>query len=287
MARLVNILVLVFTFLLGGSLPASAATEKRDIVLLLENSQSMQENDPEFLTQKLALNLINGLRGNTQIAIILFDGGTSVAMPLVPVSQETRDALAANLDKLSYSGRFRNSAAGMERALYELKIYGRPEAEKAIILLTNGPIETGDKKRDRDFSRWMQEYLAQEAAETGVKVFGIAFTEAADFHLIQILAHTTGGTYYRAPQAADLQAAFNRIRKAITPTSAAPAVPAIDIPGLAADSPSSQVESPVSESTENSAAPLSAENRLLSPPSKRLKRVPLHPCGILLGYSPM
>lgn len=261
MARLVNTSVFILTFLLwASSPPASAAIEKKDIILLLENSQSMQENDPEFLTQKFVLNFINGLRGDSQIAIILFDGGTSVAMPLVPVSQKTRDALVTNLDKLTYTGRFRNSAAGMERALYELKNFGRPQAEKAIILLTNGPIETGDEKRDRDFSRWMQEYLAHEAAEAGIKVFGIAFTEAADFHLLQILAHTTGGTYYRAPQAVDLQSAFNRIRKVITPTSTAPAAPAIDIPKLK--------EPPVPESTESPQAPLGAENQLPSPPQQ-------------------
>lgn len=268
MARLVTTLVLIFIFSLWGGTAAAVTTEKRDIVLLLENSQSMQENDPEFLLRKSALNFIEGLSGDTQIAIILFDGGTSVAMPLVPVSQKTRDALSANLDKLTYAGRFRNSAAGMERALYELKTYGRPEAEKAIVLMSDGHIDTGDEKRDRDFSRWMQEYLTNEATEAGIKVFGIAFTEAADFHLIHILTHATGGTYYRAPGAADLQAALNRIRKAITATSTATATPSIDIPED--DTPFFQArppaEPPMAEplAGESTAPALTAEKQLPS-----------------------
>ncbi|MFT5176504.1 MAG: pSer/pThr/pTyr-binding forkhead associated (FHA) protein, partial [Gammaproteobacteria bacterium] len=76
-------------------------------------------------------------------------------------------------------------------------------------------------------ARWMKSTLADEAADRGVRIFGIAFTDNADFELIQTLASRTGGEYYRAYTAADIDGVFTKIRDRLSSlaTSAQPARP--------------------------------------------------------------
>ena len=54
-------------------------------------------------------------------------------------------------------------------------------------------------------SKWMREDLAADAFDNQIKVIGIAFTEAADFQLIQSISQQTSGKYFRVLAAEDLQ----------------------------------------------------------------------------------
>ncbi|MCH8263711.1 MAG: FHA domain-containing protein, partial [Proteobacteria bacterium] len=64
-------------------------------------------------------------------------------------------------------------------------------------------------------TKWLKEDLAADAADAGIKIFGIAFTENADFELIQSLAQKTDGEYYRALMADDLQNVFSKLHTLI------------------------------------------------------------------------
>jgi hypothetical protein len=117
---------------------------------------------------------------------------------------------------VDYSGNYTNSPAAIERALYELKEHGRKEAQKAIIFMTDGIIATGDKQKDREGEQALRGELAEQSKASGVRIFGIAFTEEADYLLIQALSQKTGGDYYRALKAEDIAGVFSRIREAIS-----------------------------------------------------------------------
>ena len=106
--------------------------------------------------------------------------------------------LEATLSALDYSGQRTDSPAGIERALYELRVRGREDARKAIVFLTDGRIDTGDARRDEDAARWLREDLGGESADGDVRIFGIAFTEAANYQRMQALALRTSASYYRA-----------------------------------------------------------------------------------------
>ncbi|MFB3116944.1 MAG: FHA domain-containing protein, partial [Gammaproteobacteria bacterium] len=68
---------------------------------------------------------------------------------------------------------------------------------------------------DLEKTKWLKEDLAADAADAGIKIFGIAFTENADFELIQSLAQKTDGEYYRALMADDLQNVFSKLHTLI------------------------------------------------------------------------
>jgi hypothetical protein len=53
--------------------------------------------------------------------------------------------------------------------------------------------------------------LALQAQQSGIRIFGIALSEGADFQLMQSVAHTTGGEYFRVLAAADIPSTFEKI----------------------------------------------------------------------------
>lgn len=192
------------------------ATVPRDVVIIVDNSGSMKKNDPLSLTKKAVTWFVENLPENTQIEILIFDTDVKLAAPLTLVTQATKRGILSSLKKINYRGRFTNTPAVMERAIYDLKMEGRSKSQKSIILITDGIVDTGDKARDMQRTRWLKDNLSEDAARSGIKIFGIALSRQADFELIQSLAVKTRGEYYRAFKADDIENIFSNIRGLIT-----------------------------------------------------------------------
>ena len=111
-----------------------------------------------------------------------------------------------------------------------------------IILLTDGIIDTGDVKRNVESERWLKEDLVPECQQLGIKIFGIAFTDNADFRLMQILSSKTNGEYFRVYQAEEIQNVFDNINKQLSrPYPAKPDTKIVNIlPGKTVRSASPQ-----------------------------------------------
>jgi len=204
--------------------------QPRDIVLMLDNSGSMRVNDPDFLTSLAVRAFLERLDGDNRVAVVAFDQRVSVLMPLTPLNNDTRWQFLESLDAINYRGQLTNSPAAMERSLYELRESGRAGAEKSIVFMTDGIVDVapeGPDAGDVEKARWMKSTLVQEASDQGVRIFGIAFTDNADFELIQTLARRTGGEYFRAYSASDIDTVFASVRDLLsTPgTQAAQAPP--------------------------------------------------------------
>jgi len=185
---------------------------KLDIVLVLDNSGSMKKNDPEFLTQKFVAELLAGFGKNCRVGMVIFDRSATLVEPLTDMTDQLgRANLSQSINKVDFNGLFTNTPAGIERAMYELKIHGRSGARRLIILLTDGIIDTGNKQRDLVKEKWLKETLTEESKQADIRIFSIAFTDKADFSLIQTLAIKTDGEYFRAYQAEDIQNIFHKI----------------------------------------------------------------------------
>jgi len=187
----------------------------KDIILVLDNSGSMKQNDPDFLTSQAVSEFINALDDYTRVAIIIFDQNVNLALPFTLVSSGSKASILDHLDMINYRGQFTNSPNAIERAIYELKNNARENARKIIVFLTDGIVDTGNAAADEEKGRWLKNSLAPDAADAGISIFAIAFTEAADFQLIQSLAQTTRGEYYRAIRAEDVHRVFTQINAII------------------------------------------------------------------------
>jgi pSer/pThr/pTyr-binding forkhead associated (FHA) protein/Mg-chelatase subunit ChlD len=195
----------------GTATTQPVALPPSDVVLVLDNSGSMKKNDPEFLTSQAVREFVSQLDEDTRLAIVIFDQDVRLAMPLTPISEQSREQITKSLAQINYKGLFTDSPAAIERAIYELKNNGRPDSRKSIIFMTDGIVDTGNTEKDVEKSKWLREDLAPDAADAKIRIFGIAFTEDADFQLIQTLAQKTDGEYFRALQPKDLHGVFERI----------------------------------------------------------------------------
>lgn len=210
-------------------LAAGPALAARDVILVLDNSGSMRRNDPARLAGPAVMEFIQGQPPDTRVGILLFTSDPDLVMPLMPAEVAADGAAQRALRQFNYQGQWTQTAGAVERALYELRTEGRPEASRAIVLMTDGILDTGEPRRDADFNRWLRTELAQQAARDKVGIFGIAFTERADYHLLQSLASATGGEYFRVLNASGIGKALQGIESALGGTlpaaAAAPATP--------------------------------------------------------------
>ncbi len=213
----------------------------KDIVLVLDNSGSMRQNDPEALTKEAVAAFVAEMEPDTQIGVVLFDRDAREVLPLTRLVDITIDAVKEKLALLNYRGARTNLAAALERALYGLKQQGRPEASRSVVFLTDGIIDTGSRTKDQESGRWLREDLAADAADQGIAIFSIALGTEADVLLLHALAQKTVGDYFRAEHAGDLRSVLDEIRSALleraTPRPVPPAVAEEPAPRAAAEPP--------------------------------------------------
>ena len=192
---------------------AAQSAVPTDVILVLDNSDSMRENDPEFLAKRAVSKFVSALDQDTRAGILIFDQKVDYAVPLTELTVTSRGAIQSSLEKIDYRGQFTDSPAAIERAIYELKTNAREDVAKAIIFMTDGIVDTGKPEVDAEKTKWMREELAADAADSGIKVFAIAFTQNADFMLIQSLAKQTSGAYFRALVPEDLAKVFAEVNE--------------------------------------------------------------------------
>ena len=183
-----------------------------DVILALDNSGSMKKNDPRSLMRHVVSDFASRLSPNSQLGIVRFDKDAQLVMSLTPVNASaSQELVTKTLRRIDYSGQRTDIPGGVERAIYELREHGRPNAQRIVVLFTDGIVDLGDPAKDLERSRWMRDTLALEANRVGIKVFGIAFTEEADFELIQSVSETTGGDYFRILSAKKIPSVFDQI----------------------------------------------------------------------------
>ena len=193
-----------------------ALPARLDVLFVLDNSGTMKSNDPEFMTRRSVLKLTKAFTQDTRVGVVVFDVKADFAMPLTSVANtDFENEVKNSLRRLSYTGKYTNIPIAIERAVYDLKLHGRKDAEKVVIFMTDGFIDSGNAKKDIGLATWLKEDLTLEAKNAGIRIFSLAFTEEADFELIQTLSVKTGGGYYRAGKMEDLEKVFDAIQQAI------------------------------------------------------------------------
>lgn len=243
----------------------AVASGPKDVMLVLDNSGSMHKNDPQFLARGAVASFIDDLDTDSRAGLLIFDQSVTQAVPLTSIDDAGKGALIRALDNINYRGQLTDSPAAIERAIYELKTNARDDAEKFIIFMTDGIVDTGQAAADVEKTKWLREELADDAAENRIKVYAIAFTEHADFFLIQSLAKKTDGEYFRALTPADLTDVFASVRDKL---SASP--PASEKAEVTTFEPPPRTEMPIVEPTvaadpiEVQAEPKSATDLLAS-----------------------
>lgn len=183
-----------------------------DIMVVIDNSASMKKNDPDYLLKQALTVLIRNLQPNTNTGFILFSDQVDMFFPLRPMGSGTaKTSLNMVFKNINYNGKFTNIPLAIERAYYELIRNGRKESDKCVVFMTDGIVDLPDKGESKEKSEWLKTVLVGDCNKDKVAIFSIAFTEKADFELIQTLASKTGGSYYRAMNVSEMGKVFNEI----------------------------------------------------------------------------
>ncbi len=196
---------------------AGIAPAREDIVLVVDNSTGMQAIDEHIALPTAISSFLDKLSRDLTLALILFDDNASLRVPFTPLGNDHPGDLVGGLELLDYKSQFSNSAAAIERAIHELNENGRHGAGKSIILCTQDRIDTGNEAQDLNFTRWLSDVLAEQAAESRIRIFAIAFgtTQAG---MLQHLAQSTGGKSYLVTGSTDVATAFDQLAADIFPT---------------------------------------------------------------------
>jgi hypothetical protein len=183
-----------------------------DVVLVLDQSGSMKQNDPQRLLVAAATDFVGRLAPDDAASLVLFGTQAKATFPLTPLSQPAiRTALLEEIRRIRYDAPRTNIAAGIERGLYELRARGRADATPVLVFITDGIMDSGSSARDAEMREWLRTRLLQDARARGAKLFSVALTEQADYALIQEMATATGGDYYRALGVTEIGGIFGRI----------------------------------------------------------------------------
>lgn len=257
--RLMAIIVAGLWLATASASAAVGEEPERDVLFVLDNSGSMSKNDPDFIIRSVVQTFVRNMAPGSRLGMVVFDREARLAVPLAALGEsDTLEGFMAALARIDYRGQFTNTPAAVERAIYELRSNGRPSAAKSIILLTDGIVDTGDPVQDLESERWLKETLAGESRKLGIKIFGIAFTDKADFRLLQTLAQETNGAYFRAYRVEDIESVLDEISAALAP----PPSPPVETP--AASAPPAPV-APATTTVPPPAAPPTPQNVYLLP----------------------
>lgn len=198
--------------------PSTPQIEALDLIFVIDNSGSMKKNDPKFITPNVVSTFVKQLPIDSQVGMVLFDQRARLLTPLTLISNlDAQQQVIDSLKKIDYRGQRTNTPVGIERALYELKTNGRKGAQKGIIFITDGIVDTGNIQKDQELTQWLKEDITAQCKQRKIRIFGIALTEAADFSLIQALASRTQGEYFRTFEAAEISGVLDRIQSLMTP----------------------------------------------------------------------
>ena len=186
-----------------------------DLVLLLDNSAVVKQADPDRRLRDALVVFVRSLRANDRVAIILYDDLASPVLSLTPAGGERRGEILDGLNALAFKNEYSNSAAGLERAIYELNKHGRSAADSGIILLQAGAIRMGDEQQNQTFRSWLRDVLTDNANHAGIPVHVISLGGQADAELGRRLSAETSGIHLLVNETREIEETFSRLSQAL------------------------------------------------------------------------
>jgi tight adherence protein C len=169
------------------------------VALAVDISDSMADNTLAA-ARAATKDFVGQLRPRDQAVVVVFNDDISLAQPLT----SDRQILSQAIDNLHAHGSTRTYDA-LAQSVSQLHL--APAGSKAVVLLTDGT--------DND-SAWTMSDATAQAVRDGIPIYAIGLGPDADSVALRSLAESTGGRYYQAPQAKDLQQVFGLISRQLT-----------------------------------------------------------------------
>lgn len=161
-----------------------------DIVFTIDSSGSMSREDPEDIRKTASQAFVDKLREEDRAAVVDFATGAQLLIELTTDKNEVKYAI----DMIDSSGGT-NLNRGLTEAIDEIAKNGNEDHLKYVIFLTDGQ------------GSWRDSTL-EYAKEHGVVVYTIGLGDGVEAELLQRIAEGTGGKYFPAENADQLEEIF-------------------------------------------------------------------------------
>ena len=166
-----------------------------DVVLLIDYSLSMPENDPNDLRKDAAKLFLDKLQEGDRATVIPFSGDIYDYVGLTEDIESLKQII--DTTELTYG----TELTPPIKAAIELLNSEQNNKYKYIIFLTDGE---GDYKKS----------YTEKAADAGIAIFTIGLGEKTSISVLQGMANGTGGSYFHVSSAEGLNEAFEETSKA-------------------------------------------------------------------------
>jgi len=193
----------------------------KDIILLIGNSTPFGKSgniNRNAIRNSVRKILSLPVYSDTRVAVIIFDEQVHSVSKFIHVGHDSQDISKA-LNQVDFSGKKNNEAAGLFAALNKLEQIQRSGADKVIVLVSDGILNSGDANLDKRMSAWITGQFIETAKSKDIKIFSLVASEVADYALLQKLAHSTGGQIFPAYSADNIAAAFQNIHARLSNTT--------------------------------------------------------------------
>jgi Mg-chelatase subunit ChlD len=176
----------------------------QDVVFVMDNSDSMDENDNEYKRiEALKLYLQKMLPPDDRAALVKFSSKAELVNDHHLTSDY--DQIIADLPALWHTTGHTNLGAAIELANQELIEFGNPDNLLIQILLTDGRPEPPENNVTIE--------TINEAIENNIKIYTVGLGKTHDPDLLRWIAVQTGGKYYYAKDASDLLEIYDELSK--------------------------------------------------------------------------
>lgn len=170
-----------------------------DVAFVIDESYSMDENDPQKKRVAVTKNFIDTLRNGDKVAVIGFCDYAETYQRLT----DDRGKAKSCLNSISNLKSGTSLSAGFEKAFLEFPVAGsasgkKEEAMKIIVLLTDG-------------QGTYNSVYEQMAIERGIKIYTVGLGKSYDEALLKKIASNTSGRHYKADDADMLIQEFKKL----------------------------------------------------------------------------
>ena len=173
-------------------------------ILLIDNSGSMKNTDPNNLAAVAAAMLIDTLKPNQNMNIITF--GDDVKSSYRLKDNPSPQMLKQSLSMLNYKDKNTDMKAGLKEALDQLD---EVKGQKRIIVLSDGKEEPKGGMTQTHEDEMLS--LIERAYTAKTEIHTIGLSSLADEGMLSKIAYNTGGSYYTCSNTGELFDIFSKI----------------------------------------------------------------------------
>ena len=179
-----------------------------DIILMIDNSGSMEENDPSDWRLKAANIIITYAHRDDRVAVILFsDDPENVnemtgLSPLTPLSEDVKEKLRERISEFTANG---NTDIILALKLAQKALQRRYQKRRSLIfLLTDGEMHPPKGRYpDEEWNKYLSPVLSWYS-DKELPIHGIALTAKADSPFLRNISNQTGGGYRKINDAREI-----------------------------------------------------------------------------------